>query len=135
MIDTHGSLLNSQELFWVRIEGHGPVNGVQQIRGGLGGIFESATILSERIEILDRIIEAARRMDNRQRAVPHAVQLAEAARLDFGRHQEDICPGINLVSKARVETEIARELFGPFFCPLQRTREPGKHPFMAESRQ
>src|SRR5262249_34306478 len=74
-------------------------------RGAEGAELESGAGPRVGVELPDRVVEAAGRVDDRQGAVAQAVELAQATRLVARRHQEDVCSRHDPVGERLVEAE------------------------------
>src|ERR1041385_7951994 len=90
--------------FFAHIHGEGALDRRKKRLAGIVRELKAVTVPRQRVEIFDRVVEAAGRAHNRNRAVFEAVNLIEPARLIARRHQEHIGARFDLVRERVVET-------------------------------
>eukprot|EP00955_Chlamydomonas_euryale_P054972 355993-Chlamydomonas_euryale.AAC.21 len=69
------------------------------------GVRPPGADLRPRVKVDDGVAQPARLVRNRHRAVPHRVQLVEAARLEAARHEQDVGRRGQAVAEGLVETD------------------------------
>src|SRR5437667_7358816 len=94
------------------IEAQGSIDGRQQRSSFVGYKQEPSPASCGGIELFDRILEAARRSYNRDRAVFQAVKLVQSGRFISGGHHKEIGSRFDLVRQGLVESDSNRDLAG-----------------------
>ena len=88
----------------------GPDDGREQLPGVVPGEHEAGPRPSVRVEVADGVDQAARRSDHGDGAIAHPDQLAEAAGLEPGRHQDHVGAGVDQLGQVVVEADRGRHL-------------------------
>ena len=91
---------------------HCPADRVVQRLPGRREKLEPRALARRLVVVLDRVVEAARCADDRERAVLHRVHLVEPARLVQRRHQEEVAARFNDVAQLRREPDVGADAAG-----------------------
>ncbi len=85
-------------MFWLSVKTDGHLDGVEEFLGIIAGKFKAISFLGSRIVVGDGIGQPSGGTHHRDRPVFQAINLIEAARLIFRRHEEEIRPRLDFMS-------------------------------------
>ncbi len=85
-------------MFWLMIKTDRRLDGVEEFLGIVASKFETVSLLRGRIVRSDGVVQPAGGTHHGDRPIFEAINLIQTTRLIFRRHEEEICPGFDLMS-------------------------------------
>src|SRR5690349_12980817 len=112
IVDLHPIYLKPPPRVRISVREEGLINALDESVAGVRTEFEACPATGDRVEIFDCILQPADGPDHRNRSVSKAIHLIQPARLEFRRHQKDVGPGLDLMSKTLIVSTIDAHLRG-----------------------